>query len=54
MHKFVQLFNPTQIHPGLGFLHIQHGGRADGFLLALMIALGALAIFMIATMDKSK
>jgi hypothetical protein len=42
----------AQLNPVLGFIH--HGGRGDAFLLAGMIAIGVLAVILIATMDKSK
>jgi hypothetical protein len=41
------------LNPVLGFIH-HGGGRAEGFWLLAMLALGVLVVVMIATMDKSK
>jgi hypothetical protein len=46
-------YSLTQLNPVLGFIH-HGGGRAEGFWLLAILAVGVLAVALIATMDKSK
>ena len=43
----------AQLNPVLGFIH-HGGGRAEGFWLLAILALGIFVVVMFATMDKSK